>query len=611
MPSVPEILLRKLYVPASLKTLADGFAFQLNNILLAVSVAGLSVSADETKISASDLYLQFSGQAEHSAEELFPTGPLLLPLQQVLTVRARSANFHPRKLRIEAQTVEMGLLAFSIDLRAGKGNRFSGSLRKAADALKTVFLAQKVKRDPQHPIYHFSPPANWMNDPNGLVSWQGKTHLFYQYNPSAPVWGKICWGHAVSTDLVHWQRLPIALWPHSGQPDQDGCWSGSALMTEDGPLFFYTGVFPESVCLAKPDMAFRKLEPVEGNPVIAAPPSGLSVEGFRDPCVWKEGDRWYLTLGSGIKGKGGVVFLYESTDLQHWRYLHPLLQGDSQQNDPFPTGDMWECPQLIELGGEYFLFISARVAPGTQYSFYFQGKMQDHCFIPSDRKYLDHGLQVYYAPLSFLDDTGRRVVFGWLSEERSEEAACQAGWAGVMSLPRLFTLSAQKELLVDPLPELESLRQGLLNSFTGPLTASPFDLDAGNSVRNAEMEAEIIAADGGKAALVLAEKPDSAERTLITLDFDAGLLSLDTRASSRSPLCPGSLKEAPLAVKPGEPLEIRLFIDGSVLELYVGHRVVISSRFYPARMDSLHLCVRGEGAEVLLKGMKLWRMGHF
>ena len=608
MPTVPEFLLRKLFVPGSLKALPDGFSFQLKNTLMTVSVAGMQISADGEKISAADLTLQFAGQTEHSAAEVSAVAPLALPLNQPLILHAVSENKQPKKLLIEADTVEMGRLAFSIDTQPKKQNPVGEVLGRSSAALKFAFLKQKVKRDPLHPVYHFTAPANWMNDPNGLVSWQGQTHLFYQYNPQAPVWGTPHWGHAVSTDLVHWKDLPIALSPHPGQPDQDGCWSGSAVITEEGPVFFYTGVFPESVCLARPDASFGRLELDKENPVISAPPAELVVEGFRDPNVWREGDRWYLTLGSGIKGLGGCVFLYESTDLHHWFYLHPLLQGSLLETEPFPTGYMWECPQLFEIEGEYFLCISGIVAPGSQYTYYFQGEMKGHRFIPHTLKRLDYGFRVFYAPLSFVDDQERRVMFGWLVEERSESANRKAGWAGAMSLPRLLCLSPQKELLVDPVPEVNNLRQTLLHSFSGTLTDQPVELGGGKQILHSELQAAALGV--GKLVFTLAESPDEAEKSLISFDFGKGILSVDTRSSSLDPQCKGDVKEAPLKLNADEPLEMRLFVDGSVLEVYANHRVVVSSRLYPTRTSHLRLFGQCCGGLAQVISLNLWKLGN-
>src|SRR5438270_14066279 len=96
--------------------------------------------------------------------------------------------------------------------------------------------------DPHRPRYHFLPPSNWMNDPNGLIQWNGAYHLFYQYNPFAPVWGSIHWGHAVSADLVHWRDLPIALAPTPGSADEFGVFSGCAFDNDGAATILYTGV---------------------------------------------------------------------------------------------------------------------------------------------------------------------------------------------------------------------------------------------------------------------------------------------------------------------------------------------------------------------------------
>ena len=224
------------------------------------------------------------------------------------------------------------------------------------ELIKAVPVNRQVERkltfqqmftfDPHRPRYHFLPPSAWMNDPNGLIYWKGYYHLFYQYVSNDPPWERKKWGHAASTDLVHWIDLPIASAPTPGGPDQDGCFSGCAVNQDGVPTLIYTGVRGDQQlpCLAtSPDdlIAWQKYA---GNPVIATPPHDLDLFAFRDHTLWKEGAMWYQLVGAGIKGVGGVVLLYRSPNLLDWEYMYPLYTGDQRSIEPVWTGSMWECP---------------------------------------------------------------------------------------------------------------------------------------------------------------------------------------------------------------------------------------------------------------------------
>lgn len=592
MPAVPEILLRKLFVKGSLKSLPDGFVFQLNDTLLAVSLTGIRLSANCVSLSPGSVEIGLVGCPPVNTSDITKEERFALPMNTPVTVKAVSSITNPDTLTIEADTVEMGLLRFSINLKVRQTPAVWRGVKGAIQASVNLVRAVRVACDPQHPIYHFSPPANWMNDPNGLICWQGKTHLFYQYNPAAPVWGSIHWGHAVSTDLVHWKRQPIAMHPTPNTPNEDGCWSGSAVITPDGPVFYYTAVFPETVCMARPDKDFSRLVNDTDNPVISAPPQGLELEGFRDPCVWREGDEWYLTLGSGFKGVGGAILLYQSKDLKHWDYLHPLLTGDQKNEVPFPTGTMWECPQLVQIDEQYFLFISAIIDPKTQYTIYFQGKMKDHRFIPTSVNKPDQGGGTVYAPLTFEDDKNRRILFGWIKEEREEAACRKAGWAGTMTLPRVLSLSPGMDLLIDPAPEVSLLRKAQIATFSGELADQFSVLSGTKTLLNAEIEAKIQFNGSNGVEFVLASSPHADERTVLMFDVAHSSFMVDTTAASRDPLARGVRKECTLPLCQNEPLDLRIFLDGSVLEVYANHRVVMTSRLFPTGRAGLRLFAR-------------------
>jgi beta-fructofuranosidase len=320
--------------------------------------------------------------------------------------------------------------------------------------------------DNQRPQYHFLPPANWVNDPNGLIQWQGTYHLFYQHNPQAAVWGSIHWGHAASQDLVHWQHMPIALAPSPGGPDEDGVWSGCAIDWDGTPAVLYTGRVgqDENICLATSRDTLLTWEKHANNPIIAGAPLELQQVGFRDPYVWRMEDRWMMVVGSGIRDAGGAILLYTSTDLLNWQYQGPLIVGDMRQKEPIWTGEMWECPNFFPLPGDprgrYLLIISPMGFDPSRslYTLYMLGEFDGQFFTPETLAQMDGGDLYFYAPQAFLDQQGRRIAFGWAREARTVEASLQAGWAGVMTLPRVLEAGPDGRLRQRPAPEVEALR---------------------------------------------------------------------------------------------------------------------------------------------------------
>jgi len=246
-------------------------------------------------------------------------------------------------------------------------------------------LAQKLASDPRRPQFHLLPAANWMNDPNGPIFWKGHYHMFFQYNPNAAVWGDMHWAHAISPDMIHWKHLPVALSPTPGGPDADGCFSGTATVRNGVATVIYTGVqtvpadraeaeatlrdghnnFRETQLYATSTDSELRTWTKRPTPVIAAPPPGMHVTGFRDPAPWREPalypDGWLMAVGSGEAGKGGEALLYKSPDLQNWEYLHAVAEGpgrSTSDTNPVDSGEMWECPDLFPLGGKHVLIYS-------------------------------------------------------------------------------------------------------------------------------------------------------------------------------------------------------------------------------------------------------------
>lgn len=466
--------------------------------------------------------------------------------------------------------------------------------------------------DLHRPRYHFLPPANWMNDPNGLLQWQGQYHMFYQYNPAGAFFGTMHWGHAVSPDLVHWQHLPPALSPSPGGPDADGCWSGCAVDNDGVPTLLYTGISPEVQCLATGSQDMLVWQKHPGNPVIAAPPKGLKVTGFRDPKVWHEDDGWYMVVGSGVENVAGAVLLYRSNDLINWDYLHPLYVGDKDQTEPPWAGRMWECPDLFPLGDKHVLVIST--APDWRAALYFVGSYTDHKFKPERLQFLDYGVRQFFAPQTFPDDRGRRLMFGWLWEGRSETAQRAAGWSGVMSLPRVLSLREDGRLGIEPAPEVEMLREQRFQLTDVTLTPNSANVLAGVRGDGLEIMAEFDfdethpAEQAQTFGLKVRCSPDGQEETVIMYDHQAKRLDILRGKSSLDPEADNDSRGGRFELQPGETLRLHIFLDRSVVEVFANGWVCVTARVYPTRSDSLGLALYVDGGRVVLKSIDIWEV---
>ncbi|MFI6231161.1 glycoside hydrolase family 32 protein [Micromonospora echinospora] len=473
---------------------------------------------------------------------------------------------------------------------------------------ETHDLAGLAWTDRHRPRFHFLSPGGWLNDPNGLTHWNGTYHLFYQYNPDAAVHANIHWGHATSADLVHWHDEPIALTPGDG-PDADGCWSGILVDHDGTPTIVYSGSQngEQRPCLATGDPELRTWRKDPANPVITEPPADLSLVAFRDHCVWSEDGLWYQLIGAGIRGVGGAALLYTSPDLRTWQYQGPLHVGDAGSHDPVWTGTMWECVELFPLADRHVLVLSAWDNGTTHHPVYYTGHYADTHFTADPPALLDYGKRYFYAPQTMRDDRGRRIMFGWIQEGRSDAAVVEAGWSGVMSLPRQVSLDAAGRLFVAPVAEVATLR--------GARTSTPaHQLIAGDTIwledvhgDQLDIEARITISEGAAVELAIRSTPDGAERTVLALDRANHEIRLDRTASSRQ----ADLDTAPirghLPMDADGTVDLRILIDHSVVEVFANGRP-LTARVYPTRLDALGVTITATGGSAHLHHLDAWTM---
>lgn len=468
-------------------------------------------------------------------------------------------------------------------------------------ALDAATLRHQLAGDAHRPLAHFLAPANWMNDPNGVIEWEGRFHLFYQYNPHGATFGLQHWGHAVSDDLLTWEDMPIALMPTPGGPDEAGCWSGCMVDDRGTPTIIYTGVRgahyqEQTLCLATSDghddmLTWTKYA---GNPVLSEIPAVAGeTSDLRDPFVWREGETWYMLLASRISGVGGAVLLYRSPDLITWEYLHPLLTGEAAR-----TGDVWECPNFFPLDDKWVLIVAGKGRNFPFTTFYYLGSYHDGHFTPERDGVLDHGY--LYAPLMMSDSRGRRLLWAWLREGRTAEAHAAAGWAGAHIIPRVLRLR-HGALHMEPIPELQRLRRDRFALTNVQLDGQGATL--GVSGRSLDIEASLL--PHGPVTITLSHGPDGREETRVTYVPRQQELRVERARSSLTAGVETFPHVAPHVLEPGEALALRILVDGSVVEIIANGRTSVATRIYPSSVDNQEIRVTGHG---LLRSLQAWQL---
>jgi beta-fructofuranosidase len=461
------------------------------------------------------------------------------------------------------------------------------------------------------PSFHVSPPAGWLNDPNGPIHRDGRYHLFFQHNPLGPVWApRAHWGHAVSSDLVRWTHLPLAFGPSPDGPDAGGCWSGCVVDDHGVPTAVYSGLArmsafgAESVCLARGDDELATWRKEGRNPVLPGPPAGLELLAFRDPFVWREAGEWSMLMGAGLD-RCAAVLLFRSSDLVDWRYDGVTLSRSTELETPVWTGRAWECPQLFPLGDRHVLIVSVwdDELPHTRYAVAFVGDYREGRFEPERVARFDHGADCY-APATMADAHGRRLVWAWSWEARDEAAALEQGWAGVLTLPRVLSLTPEGSLGIAPAPELASLR-GERETFG----ARRLDRELVPHTRGDVLELAATVAPGSARAIRLAVRatPDGEEHTTVEWDRATNRLSIDRSRSSLDPRAEGGSHGGVLDLAGGD-LELRVFVDRSILEVYANGRFTLTERIYPTREDSTGVALSAIGGNALVRSFDVWEL---
>ena len=457
------------------------------------------------------------------------------------------------------------------------------SLVKATEAVRAAIPVASA--DPERPVYHFHPPANWNNDPNGTLFYKGWHHLFYQLNPFAPLPGNQHWGHARSRDLVNWEHLPVAIWPSSDKGER-AIYSGGAIIAKDGrPRLIYTSIGhpqPEQWMALPEDEDLFRWKKFEGNPVLTVAAHGkLTVNQWRDPFLFREMGQTYMVCGGNAntgRGGAGQVQLYRAVndDLSQWIHLGRVFQALERETYNI------ECPNLFKLDNKWVLIMSPHRACE-----YFVGTLdlEKVKFTPETHSILDAG-DAYASNIS-QDDQGRTILWLW----GRTNTPSGRGWNGVMVMPRVLSIGSDGFLRQEVPAEFTKLRGALKTFPGGPIGDTPIVLEGvrGDAV---EVEAEFASSNFGAFGFDIRRSASGNPTTTVTIQ--------------RGTLTVGNLRAY---VGNSERYKVRVFVDKRCLELYVNDGAVALYSAVDAKPEDAGMAVFARSTNpVRLESLKAWPM---
>jgi fructan beta-fructosidase len=473
--------------------------------------------------------------------------------------------------------------------------------------------------EPYRPQYHFSPPEHWMNDPNGLVYMDGEFHLFYQHNPPDVIWGPMHWGHAVSTDLVDWQNLPIALYPDA----LGNIFSGSAVVDQDNTAGFGANAIvatfthdqggEQRQSLAYSTDKGRMWTKYAGNPVLNTP---NNLKNFRDPKVFWYGEgatgHWVMAVAAG-----NIILFYTSPDLKNWTPVSGFGLGYGS------IAGVWETPDLSKLsvdGGSdtrWVLSVGGNGAPaggtGVQY---FVGNFDGKTFTSENPKptvlWADFGADFYAVQAWNNVPDGRHIWAAWMNNWTYAQNTPTSTWRGALTLLRelaLSTTSRGVRLTQKPIAELQRLR-GEHWGWQDQTIPSGVHLLSGAEGDTLEISADFqvdVSTSADRFGLRVRVGKD--EYNTIGYATKNQMLFVDRSQSGQVDFSPNFTKIHTVKMEPAAGMiRLHIFVDRASVEVFGNDGLVtITDQIFPAS-DSLGVETFADSGQVLLKSLEIYKL---
>lgn len=501
---------------------------------------------------------------------------------------------------------------------------------------QNAVVAQEPLTVEQHRLqYHFTPPSGWMNDPNGMVYYDDEYHLFYQHNPDSTVWGPMHWGHAVSKDLVHWEHLPIALYPDS----IGTIFSGSAVVDLENTSGLGTAENPPMIAIytyhdaegeeagsndfQSQGIAFsvdkgRNWTKYDQNPVLTSP----GIKDFRDPKVMWFEDRkeWIMTLAV----KDHISF-YASPDLKNWELQSEFGLGIGAH------GGVWECPDLFKMkieGSEeekWVLLVSINPGGpnGGSATQYFVGDFDGNVFV-MDKEFesglTEEGIWIDYGRDNYAgvtwsnvpEDDDRRLFMGWMSNWNYANVVPTQDWRSAMTVVRNLSLeetAAGIRLISNPVKELKDLRSESYTIQAQSIgNALEVSKDATFKTPTFELDLDLKAADSlASFSIELSNNKD--QKIIIGYDAVSKRYYIDRDKAgdhSFSEQFEG-IQNGP-RIATGTSFPIKILFDLASVELFADNgKTVMTSIFFPDE-EFTNIRLSAKGGEVQVKSGKVYNL---
>ena len=496
--------------------------------------------------------------------------------------------------------------------------------------------------DRHRPGFHAQPNVGWMNEPHAPFFYQGQYHLSFQKNPFGPFWHQIHWGHWVSSDMVHWREVEMALaptddglvtrdiWPTSPSyvdaVAPDGVWSGSATLDASGnpALFFTAGNDSKSpsqaVGMATPadltDLTLRDWKIHPKTVIEQGVGQGLRGE-FRDPFVFfdKTVKKYFALVASGTN-RSGTALVYESVNLIDWVSRGPLYDIDGSR---YPqTGTVWELPVFLPVGKDargadkWALLVNAHGAGSVLDVYYWVGRWDPVAarFIADQEapRVFDLGQGHFTGPSGFIDpQTGRAILFSIAQGERTAQLEYDSGWAHTAGIPLELSLGADGRLNVQPIAEVALLRTSALLSLSNVSLAQANTALSGvhGDMLDIEVEFETTASAG----LRVRAHPQGVEQTDLRVDAVARQFFADRAKSTVDADQRGQTRNGGAVLLGGGAMSLRVLVDRSLIEAFLNGEYSLTTRSYATLGDSNGVALLGDAA-LRIRRIAVYAMAH-